>query len=240
MTARRAIAGFIVRVAVATALALTVLWLAVTPFDRIPLPRDFTGVVVRVLNFPVAVAGEVLPIRGFAVVFNTYESWCDFCTTGERIRRQLGLAVPVYVLLFYLPNAIALIARRSKRLLLRVIVGLGIYALVTVAYFLMTSDYDRRGDCRIAALWFVILAAAAAVAWSSLSERTRAIGVSVVVVVGAWAFAFLVTFIAPKIDELRPYYLADLFLVIVGVSGLLSLTWTVEKLVSRTCRIGAS
>jgi hypothetical protein len=67
---KRLLIGFAVRIAIAAAISLFVWWLFTTPYDRLPLPRGAISVIVRVLDFPVAVAGELLyPIRGMELVF---------------------------------------------------------------------------------------------------------------------------------------------------------------------------
>jgi hypothetical protein len=144
-------------------------------------------------------------------------------------RQQMRLAIPVYLLLLYLPNLILLAVHRKPRLFQRTIIGLSIYAVVTTVYFLITSDSDRRGDVRIAAMWLLILSAAAAVAWSNTSERMKAVGVSAVLLAGAWAFGLMMTTVTPKIDEAHPYFVSCLFLLIAGVAGTLWLTWAIEK-----------
>ena len=226
---RKLAIGFAVRLIASIVISLTVWWLFTTPFDRIPLPRSVVTVLVRVLDFPVALAGEVLPIRGMELVFDDHDTWCDFCQPVEMVRLQLRLAIPVYLVLLYVPALLRPPARRRPRLFKRIVIGLSIYAILTTAYFLITPDSDRRGDLRIAAMWLVILAAAAAVAWSNLAERMKAIGISAVLLVGAWAFGFMMTFIAPKIDEVRPYYVWYLVQLIFGVCGTLWLTWAIEK-----------
>src|ERR1700682_595080 len=113
----------------------------------------------------------------------------------------------------------------------RIVIGLLIYAAFTAAFFLVTGNGDRRGDLRIAAMWFAILSAA--FAWSPLSPRWRTGAVVAVVLVGAWAFPFTMTFIAPKTDEVRPYFVSYLVLLIFGVGGTLWLTWAVENGVER-------
>ena len=226
---RRFAIGLTLRLTVSTVISLTVWWLFVTPFDRLPLPPSAVSVIVRVLDFPVALAGEVLPIRGMELVFENHDTWCDFCPIGEMFRQQMRLAIPTYLVLLYLPTLLRWVARRDIRLFKRIIIGLLVYALFTAAYFLVTGDRDRRGDVRIAAMWFLILSAAAAFAWSKIEPRWKFTAVVAVFLAGAWAFPFMMTFIAPKMDEVRPYFVSYLVLLIFGVGGTLWLTWAIEN-----------
>jgi len=116
MSMRRTLIGLAVRFLIATALSLLVWWLFITPFDRLPFPPPAVHFIVRLLNFPVALAGELLdPIRGIAVLFDDDGSWCDFCTVGEMFRRQMRIAIPTYLFLLYLPAVMRSIACRRRR-----------------------------------------------------------------------------------------------------------------------------
>jgi len=211
---RRFIIGFALRLIIATLISLSVWWLFTTPFDRIPLPRAVVVMIIRVIDFPVALAGEVLPIRGIELVFDDHDTWCDFCPLGEVFRQQMRLAIPVYVLLLYVPSVIGSIARRNPRLLKPMVIVTSIYVIAVVTYFVSTSTWDRRSEVRVAAICLVTLAAAAAVAWSNLSARMRTIGIAAVLVAGAWAFSLLMN-----------DFVSDLVLLIAGVGGTLALTW---------------
>ena len=190
---RRLILGFIVRLIASTVISLTVWCLFVTPFNRLPIPTAAVIVIVRLLDFPVALAGEVLPIRGMELVFDDHGTWCDFCPIGEMFRQQMRIAIPTYLLLFYVPTLLRRVTRRDARLFKRIVIGLLIYAAFTTAYFLVTGDGDRRGDVRIAAMWFLTLSAAAAFAWSKIEPRWKSTAVVAVLLAGAWAFAFMMT-----------------------------------------------
>jgi hypothetical protein len=173
-------------VIIATAISLAVWWLSTTPFDRLPLPRPAVITLVRFLDFPVALAGELLyPIRGMELVFDDHGSWCDFCPTGEMFRQQIRLAVPVYLVLLYLPTLLRSVLRRDSRLFSRILIGLIVYAAFTTAFFLFIGGRVGRTDLRIAAMWLLILSAAAAFAWSKLSARLKIAGVTVVLLLGA-------------------------------------------------------
>jgi hypothetical protein len=183
---RRFVIGFTLRLIISTVISLTVWWLFTTPFERLALPPSAVAVIVRVLDFPVALAGEVLPSRGMELVFDDRGPWCDFCPTGEMFRQQMRIAIPTYPVLLYLPAAMRSIARRNRRLFRRIVIGLLVYAAFTAAYFLVTSDSNRSGDIRIAAMWFLILSAAAAFAWSKIERRWKFTAV-VAVLLRAWS-----------------------------------------------------
>jgi len=225
---RRVSIGLILRLVIATLISLLVWWLSTTPFDRLPLRSPAILAIVRILDFPVALAGELLyPIRGMELVFRDYDTWCDFCPIGEMFRQQMRIAIPTYLFLLYIPTLLRAVARRDARLFKRIIISLLIYTLFMAAFFLVTGNGDRRGDVRIAALCLLILSAAAGVAWSNLTERWKAAGISFVLLLGAWSLAFTMTFIAP-LDGARPYFVSYLLLLIAGVGGALWLTRVIE------------
>ncbi|HET8774710.1 MAG TPA: hypothetical protein VFP80_12990 [Thermoanaerobaculia bacterium] len=227
---RRTFFGFILRVLIATFISLLVWWLATTPFDRLPLPRSGVVTTVQILNFPVALAGEILyPIRGIQLLFDDYSTWCDFCSSGEMFRQQMRIAIPAYLALLYIPTVVRSIARRDSRLFKRIVIGLLVYAVFSTAYFLVTGHGARRADVRIAAMWFLIFSLAAAFAWSKIGPRWKFTAVVAVLLVGAWAVPSMMTFIAPKMDEVRPSFVSYLVLLIFGVGGILWLTSVIEN-----------
>src|SRR5688572_23379782 len=91
--------GLIHRTVYATLFAL-VSWMACAmPLGpRVGL-QTFT---CKVLDWPVATAGLLFPgWKGVDVFYGGVK--CDFCTPSELLWGHLLLAVPVYVVLFYLP-----------------------------------------------------------------------------------------------------------------------------------------
>jgi len=226
--------GFTLRLIIATVISMAVWRLFITPFDRLPLPRSAVIIIGRVLDFPVALAGELLPIRGMELVFEDHATWCDFCQPGEMFRLQMRIAIPTYILVLYLPNLLRWAARRNARLFKRAVIGLLFYAVFTIAFILVTGSSDRRQDLRTAAVWLLILSAAAAVAWSKIEQRWKFAAVVAVLLAGAWTSPFMMMiFIAPKEDQVRTYFVSDLVLLIFGVGGTLSLTWAVENGIER-------
>lgn len=113
------------------------------------------------------------------------------------------------------------IARRDASLFKRIVIGLLAYAAFTTAYFLITGDSDRRGDVWIAAMCFLILSTAAAFAWSKIEPQWKITAVVAVLLAGALALPFMITLIAPKMDEVRLYFVSYLVLLIFGVGGTL-------------------
>lgn len=227
---KRTLLGFALRFAAAILISLLIWWLFVTPFDRLPISCAADLFIGRALDFPVALAGELLyPIRGMELVFgDRFGTWCDFCQVEQMFWLQMRLSVPVYLLLLYIPTMLRWIARRDVRLPKRIVIGLLIYATFTAAFFLLTSGVDVSGDVLVAGKWFIILSAAGAFAWSNLSHRWKIVGVVAVILFGAWAFAFMMSFIAPKMDEVRPYYLSFVVLLTFGIGGMLWLTRVAE------------
>jgi hypothetical protein len=217
---KRILIGFAVRLGLATLISTAVWWLVVTPFDRVPLPQAAVFMIVRVLNFPAAVAGELLPIRGFALVFRDYSTWCDFCTLAEATRQQLRVSIPAWVLLLYIPLFLRPVVRRA-RLWRRIVIGLCLYALFVAVVVRVAGGIDARSDARIAAIWFLILSGAAAFAWSRLPSRWRAAGVLGVIVAGGWWLP-------------GPYDVPFLSVIALVVFGVLGMVWLVERGVHRS------
>src|SRR5258706_12729094 len=70
------------------------------------------------LTYPIAVIGRLTrPYRGMDVFFDRGGEWCDFCSAQQVLWNHVRFAVPVYVVLFYLPTLALWIVRRlrSKR-----------------------------------------------------------------------------------------------------------------------------
>jgi hypothetical protein len=69
------------------------------------------------LDYPIAVIGRVTaPYRGIDVFFDRGGEWCDFCSAQQVLWYHVRFAVPVYVVLFYLPTlALWLVCRWRSR-----------------------------------------------------------------------------------------------------------------------------
>ena len=187
------------------------------------------------LTYPPAVIGQLTyPLGGMDLFFTHGSTWCDFCSAQDVFWYHLRFAVPVYVLLFYIPALFKWIARRDKLLFRRIMVALLIYVVMTALFFGLTSDGDRRGDIRVAATWLVILAASSTVAWSNLSLKVKAGGVAAVLLTGAWVLSLLMAFTAPKVDGIHMgFYIAHVFVLIIGVTFVLGMTWVIERSLDR-------
>lgn len=118
MTTRRVLTGFVHRVVYAMLFALLA-WHACTwPFGNSIAQRRVATAVCYTLNLPTAIIGRVTsPYRGIDVFFDRGGEWCDFCSAQQILWNHVRFAVPVYVVLFYLPNLVMCFVRwfRSRR-----------------------------------------------------------------------------------------------------------------------------
>src|SRR4051794_973604 len=105
MTRRRVLIGFMHRVVYATLFALLA-WHACTwPFSNSIVQRRVATAVCYTLNFPTAIIGRVTsPYRGIDVFFDRGGEWCDFCSAQQVLWYHVRFAIPVYVVLFYIPT----------------------------------------------------------------------------------------------------------------------------------------
>ena len=117
MTARRVLTGFVHRVVYAMLFALLA-WHACTwPFGNSLVQRRVATAVCYTLDFPTAIVGRVTsPYRGIDVFFERGE-WCETCSWQQELWVHVRFAVPVYVVLFYLPNLVMCFVRlvRNRR-----------------------------------------------------------------------------------------------------------------------------
>lgn len=111
----RIFVGVVHRFAYATVFTL-VAWHACTWPLESPQERAVARALCYVTNFPTAVVGRITaPYRGMDVFFDRGGEWCDFCSEQQVLVYHLRFAVPVYVLLFYLPKLAVSLARKARR-----------------------------------------------------------------------------------------------------------------------------
>jgi hypothetical protein len=103
------------------------------------------------------------------------------------------------------------------------LIGLLTYAFAIAIFFLISPSI------KVAAKWFLILAASAAVAWSTLPTKLKVAGVAAVLLIGAWNYTEMMTFIDFRFDEHRSFYLRHLAMLTGGILGLLVLTRPAEN-----------
>jgi len=117
MRMSRVLVGFVHRVVYATLFALLA-WHACTwQFGNSLVQRRVATAVCYTLDFPPAIVSRITsPYRGIDVFFNRGE-WCETCPWQQELWLHVRFAVPVYVMLFYVPTGLGWIVRRwrSKR-----------------------------------------------------------------------------------------------------------------------------
>jgi len=59
------------------------------------------------------------PYRGLDVFFDHGGEWCDFCSAQQTLWYHLRFAVPIYVVLFYVPALVAWSIRKRRSALKR-------------------------------------------------------------------------------------------------------------------------
>ncbi|SRR5258706_10480028 len=110
---KRAI-GFIHRVVYATLFAATAWYACTTPFTSGKEKRVLTWLCYT-FNYPTALIGRLTsPIRGMDVFNSAGSTWCDACTRGEALWYHIRFAVPVYVILFYIPTILKWIVKKWR------------------------------------------------------------------------------------------------------------------------------
>ena len=106
----RYLIGFIHRVVYATLIGLLTWFTCATPFGE---HRRLQTLICQVFDWPVATAGRLFKTWHGLDVFYGGRS-CDFCQPIDFVWSHLQLAVPVYVLLFYVPTLVRWIVRRRR------------------------------------------------------------------------------------------------------------------------------
>jgi hypothetical protein len=115
MTRGKRLIGFINRVAYAMLVSGFVWYLTLVPFTMTPLGRGAHLVFVKVLDFPVAMVSSVLPWQLKGIDPFSSERQPERANMWELLHAHVRVAVPVYVTLFYVPNAIAFFLGRRLR-----------------------------------------------------------------------------------------------------------------------------
>jgi hypothetical protein len=110
----RVFIGFVHRVVYATLFALLA-WHACTwPFGNSLVQRRIATAVCYTFDFPIAIVGRVTsPYRGIDVFFDRGE-WCETCPWQQELWVHVRFAVPVYVVLFYIPTLVLWVVRRWR------------------------------------------------------------------------------------------------------------------------------
>lgn len=114
LAAKRHFVGFCNRVAYATVLGLAAWGLMMWP-PFTPLAGRIYGYAAILLDLPIALANLLLPLdwRGLDLVFD--RGLTIGTSTPGFLFRHLRVAIPVYVLLFYLPSLLLGSWRRWRR-----------------------------------------------------------------------------------------------------------------------------
>ena len=108
------VVGFIHRVTYAVLLSVFVWYLTLVPFTMTPLRRSSHLALVKVLDFPVAMVSSVLPWQAKGIDLFSEERQPERANMWELLHAHVRVAVPVYVILFYVPNAITFLRRRLR------------------------------------------------------------------------------------------------------------------------------
>jgi hypothetical protein len=112
----RPVIGFIHRVTYAMLIGFITWFLWIARFDTLPFDRDIQTGMIKVLSFPVALVSEQTPITGWKAIDPFTKDIVGHNEPNEKVLLwHLRLAVPVYVVLFYLPNLGTWIIRRARR-----------------------------------------------------------------------------------------------------------------------------
>lgn len=113
----RAVIGFVHRVVYAALIGIVTWLMAIFPIGVVN--SLLLMLILKVFDFPVAVAGLLLPWEYTGIdLFFGHGFGVGAPAPEEILLRHLRVAIPVYVLLFYVPNlikgGIGLIRRRQK------------------------------------------------------------------------------------------------------------------------------
>src|ERR1700692_554812 len=107
----RKIVGLVHRIVYAALIALLTWFTCAAPLGTHPHTQ---AMICKVFDWPVATAGQLFPRWHGVDVFYGGRS-CDFCKPADVVWGHVCLAVPLYVVLFYLPNILLLVLPRCKK-----------------------------------------------------------------------------------------------------------------------------
>src|SRR4051794_20285246 len=111
----KSLLGFSHRVTYAALISFVVWFLWTARFDTLPFGRDLQLRIVSVLDFPVAIVSEQMPLQGWRSIDPFTRDQMGHNEPNEKVLLwHLRLAMPVYVVLFYLPNLVLSIMRRLR------------------------------------------------------------------------------------------------------------------------------
>lgn len=113
-TWQRAFAGLIHRFVYGALLGAFVWYLTAVPYTMTPIPHVIHHPLLVVLDFPVALVSEHLPWQFKGIDTFSSERQPERSNEWEYLYGHLRTAVPVYVVLFYLPNIMLWIVRRPR------------------------------------------------------------------------------------------------------------------------------
>jgi hypothetical protein len=108
--------GFIHRVVYATLIGFITWFLWTARYDTLPLGRDAQNAIVKVLAAPVAFVSRLTPPAGWKALDPFTSDVVGHNEPNEKLLLwHLRLAVPTYVVIFYIPSLIRLLVRRARR-----------------------------------------------------------------------------------------------------------------------------
>lgn len=111
----RVLPGLAHRIAYATVVSVAIWYLLLVPFSETSLPRPLHDGLLKLLDLPIAAVNTILPWQWKGIDAWSSERQPEYGSIWKLLYVHLRIAVPVYVALFYLPNAIAWIVRRARR-----------------------------------------------------------------------------------------------------------------------------
>ena len=109
------VAGLAHRVAYAIVIGVAIWYFALVPFSETSIPRPLHEWLLKLLDLPIAAVNAILPWQWKGIDVWSSERQPEYSNVLKMLRVHLRVAVPVYVLLFYVPNAVRWVMRRGRR-----------------------------------------------------------------------------------------------------------------------------